>query len=133
MRFKHCTAAVICFITEGISGWCMQCKTMCVWYRTLMCVLSEMLQTERDYISSLKFVIDSYMSEFSRADLPQALRGKRHIVFGNWEKIYDFHSRYFIAELEQCELSPYQIAQCFLDHVSVLVCLYVTCSIPGLH
>jgi hypothetical protein len=84
--------------------------------RTLNMVMNEMIQTERDYVRSLQFVIDHYVPELLREDVPQALRGKRNVVFGNLEKIWQFHSRYFLTELENCEMVPYQIGNCFLQH-----------------
>ena len=86
--------------------------------RTLAWVMREMIQTERDYVRSLQLVIDNYVPEIQRDDLPQTLRGKRNIVFGNLEKIYEFHSQRFLAELEQCETNPFQVCHCFLQHVS---------------
>ncbi len=92
----------------------------CVWciYRNLAMVMSEMIQTERDYVKSLQFVIDNYLPEMLRDDVPQALRGKRNVVFGNLEQIHQFHSQYFLKALERCENSPLHVARIFLKHVS---------------
>ncbi|XP_013416410.1 pleckstrin homology domain-containing family G member 4B isoform X4 [Lingula anatina] len=84
--------------------------------RTLNLVMREMVQTERDYVQSLKYVIQNYIPELERDDVPQALRGKRNLIFGNIEKIYQFHSQYFLQELEQSEGSPFQVCQFFLQH-----------------
>ena len=84
-----------------------------------MMIMSEMLHTERDYVKSLQFVIDHYIPELMREDVPQSLRGKRSTVFGNLEQIYQFHSRYFLAEIQHCETNPYQICHCFLQHVRI--------------
>ncbi len=81
-------------------------------------VMSEMIQTERDYVKSLQFVIDNYLPEMLRDDVPQALRGKRNVVFGNLEQIHQFHSQYFLKALERCENSPLHVARIFLKHVS---------------
>ena len=80
--------------------------------------MSEMIQTERDYVKSLQFVIDNYLPEMLRDDVPQALRGKRNVVFGNLEQIHQFHSQYFLKALERCENSPLHVARIFLKHVS---------------
>lgn len=56
-----------------------------------------------------------------REDIPQALRGQRNVIFGNVEKIYEFHSQHFLRELEQCEQSPMLVGQCFLRHVSTFI------------
>lgn len=84
--------------------------------KTLLLILREMIQTERDYVKSLEYVIENYIPELMREDIPQALRGQRNVVFGNIEKIFEFHSQYFLQELERCENSPLHVGQCFLRH-----------------
>ncbi|XP_071039032.1 puratrophin-1 isoform X2 [Parasteatoda tepidariorum] len=83
--------------------------------KTLMNIMKELIQTERDYVNSLEYIIENYIPELTREDIPQALRGKRNVIFGNIEKIYEFHNQYFLAELEHCENSPFTVGQCFLD------------------
>jgi len=83
-----------------------------------MLVMREMVDTERSYINSLKFVVSNYVPELCRDDLPLALRGKRNVIFGNLEKIYGFHSSSFLAELEQCVTKPLCVGNVFLCHVS---------------
>lgn len=78
------------------------------------------MQTERDYVQALQFIVENYIPELLRDDVPQALRGKRNIIFGNIEKIYQFHRQYFLRELEACERNPFQVGHYFLLHVSVL-------------
>ncbi|CAB1338784.1 unnamed protein product [Coregonus sp. 'balchen'] len=55
-----------------------------------------MVTTERDYVRSLRYIIEHYFPEMERGDLPQDLRGKRSVIFGNLEKLMDFHSQYFL-------------------------------------
>lgn len=76
------------------------------------------MQTERDYVVALRLVVDSYIPELARQDVPQPLRGKRAVIFGNIEKIYEFHDRYFLEDVAKCENDPFKIGQCFLKHVS---------------
>lgn len=85
-------------------------------YRTLLLITREMIQTERDYVKSLDYIIDHYLPELLRDDIPQALRGQRNVVFGNVEKIYEFHNQHFLRELERCENNPLQIGRSFLRH-----------------
>lgn len=80
--------------------------------------MCEMVQTERDYVQSLQYIIENYIPELLREDVPQALRGKRNVIFGNLEKIYQFHYQYFLKEVEMCEQKPFQISHYFLMHVS---------------
>ncbi|XP_077432663.1 pleckstrin homology domain-containing family G member 4B isoform X2 [Vanacampus margaritifer] len=79
-------------------------------------IMDEMISTEREYVRSLSYVIEHYFPEMERLDLPQDLRGKRSIIFGNVEKLWDFHSQYFLKDLESCAHSPFSISSCFLRH-----------------
>ncbi len=81
-------------------------------------IMDEMISTEREYVRSLSYIIEHYFPEMERLDLPQDLRGKRSIIFGNVEKLWDFHSQYFLKDLESCAHSPLSISSCFLRHVS---------------
>uniref|UniRef100_A0A3B4GLA5 DH domain-containing protein n=1 Tax=Pundamilia nyererei TaxID=303518 RepID=A0A3B4GLA5_9CICH len=69
-------------------------------------IVEEMVNTEREYVRSLRYIIHHYFPEMDRADLPQDLRGKRTVVFGNLEKLLDFHSQFFLKELEACSKHP---------------------------
>ncbi|XP_044052272.1 rho guanine nucleotide exchange factor 40 isoform X2 [Siniperca chuatsi] len=79
-------------------------------------VVEEMVTTEREYVRSLRYIIHHYFPEMDRADLPQDLRGKRSVVFGNLEKLLDFHSQFFLRELEACWKHPLRVPHCFLRH-----------------
>lgn len=78
-----------------------------------------MIQTERDYVKSLEYVIENYVPMLLKEEIPQALRGQRNVIFGNIEKIYEFHSQHFLKELERHENCPLQVGESFLKHVSV--------------
>ncbi|WAR11305.1 PKHG4-like protein [Mya arenaria] len=45
---------------------------------TLSLIMSEMIQTERDYVCALQFIVEQYVPEMLREDGPQQLRGKRN-------------------------------------------------------
>nr|XP_048672417.1 puratrophin-1 isoform X1 [Caretta caretta] len=79
-------------------------------------IIDEMVTTEREYVRSLCYTIESYFPEMERLDLPQDLRGKRSVIFGNLEKLYDFHSQYFLRELESCCNHPLRVSHGFLRH-----------------
>ncbi|KAM4601478.1 pleckstrin homology domain-containing family G member 4B isoform 2-T2 [Polymixia lowei] len=79
-------------------------------------IMDEMIATEREYVRSLSYITEHYFPEMERLDLPQDLRGKRGIIFGNVEKLCDFHGQYFLKELESCAHSPLSISSCFLRH-----------------
>ncbi|KAM6980548.1 puratrophin-1 [Aplochiton taeniatus] len=79
-------------------------------------IVDEMVTTEREYVRSLRYIIQHYFPEMERLDLPQDLRGKRSVIFGNLEKLVDFHSQYFLRELESCCNHPLRVSHCFLRH-----------------
>uniref|UniRef100_A0A3Q3VU39 DH domain-containing protein n=1 Tax=Mola mola TaxID=94237 RepID=A0A3Q3VU39_MOLML len=79
-------------------------------------IMDEMISTEREYVRSLSYIIEHYFPEMERLDLPQDLRGKRSIIFGNVEKLWDFHTQYFLKDLELCAHCPLSISSCFLRH-----------------
>lgn len=77
-----------------------------------------MIGTERDYVRSLHYIIENYTGELNREDIPQAMRGQRNVIFGNVEKICEFHQQHFLHELERCEANPLKVGAAFLEHES---------------
>ncbi|EAT44609.1 AAEL004066-PA [Aedes aegypti] len=86
--------------------------------KTLLLIMREMIGTERDYVRSLQYVIENYTQELLREDIPQALRGQRNVIFGNIERICEFHQQHFLSELESCEHHPIKVGSAFLRHES---------------
>lgn len=66
---------------------------------------------------ALGYVVEHYMPELERPDVPQDLRGQRGSIFGNLEKLRDFHQHHFLRELEICLQEPFSVGRCFLKHV----------------
>uniref|UniRef100_A0A4W5MQ66 Si:dkey-65j6.2 n=1 Tax=Hucho hucho TaxID=62062 RepID=A0A4W5MQ66_9TELE len=79
-------------------------------------IMEELLLTEREYVRSLGYILTHYLPLLERTDVPQDLRGKRGVIFGNLEKLYDFHGHFFLRELEACQTEPLGVARCFLRH-----------------
>ncbi|XP_051804973.1 LOW QUALITY PROTEIN: uncharacterized protein si:dkey-65j6.2 [Acanthochromis polyacanthus] len=79
-------------------------------------VMEELVFTEREYVRSLGYILTHYLPLMDRLDIPQDLRGKRGVIFGNLEKLHHFHSHYFLPELEACQREPAMVARCFLRH-----------------
>ncbi|XP_028391805.1 puratrophin-1-like isoform X2 [Dendronephthya gigantea] len=77
-------------------------------------IVGEMVETERDYVKALEYIIQNYVKEMDSDALPASLRGRKNMVFGNIERLYDFHQRYFSQELERCVERPFQIGGAFL-------------------
>lgn len=84
----------------------------------LQLVLAEMVATEREYVRALDYTMENYFPELDRPDVPQGLRGQRAHLFGNLEKLRDFHCHFFLRELEACTRHPPRVAYAFLRHVS---------------
>ncbi|XP_055477324.1 puratrophin-1 [Psammomys obesus] len=82
----------------------------------LQLVLAEMVATEREYVRALDYTIQNYFPELDRPDVPQGLRGQRAHLFGNLEKLRDFHLHFFLRELEACTRHPPRVAYAFLRH-----------------
>ncbi|KAF3817746.1 hypothetical protein GH733_013033 [Mirounga leonina] len=72
----------------------------------LQLVLAEMVATEREYVRALDYTMENYFPELDRPDVPQGLRGQRTHLFGNLEKLRDFHCHFFLRELEACTQHP---------------------------
>ncbi|XP_059184640.1 pleckstrin homology domain-containing family G member 4B-like [Centropristis striata] len=79
-------------------------------------IMEELLSTEREYVKALGYVREHYFPELERPDVPQDLRGQRGSIFGNLEKLHDFHRHHFLNELESCENEPFRVGRCFLRH-----------------
>lgn len=79
-------------------------------------VVNELLETERVYVSDLKCVVEGYMKEYQEGspDLPRELRGKKAIIFGNIDEIYQFHRDVFLRELELCTDQPLLVGEVFI-------------------
>ncbi|XP_055365060.1 quattro isoform X2 [Betta splendens] len=79
-------------------------------------IMEELLSTEREYVKALGYVREHYFPELERPDVPQDLRGQRGSVFGNLEKLHDFHRLHFLSELESCVQEAFRVGRCFLRH-----------------
>lgn len=95
-----------------------------------------MVATEREYVRALDYTMQNYFPELDRPDVPQGLRGQRAHLFGNLEKLRDFHYHFFLRELEACTQHPPRVAYAFLRHVSSIghtspIVLLDTYSVPG--
>ncbi|XP_061833636.2 rho guanine nucleotide exchange factor 25 isoform X1 [Nerophis lumbriciformis] len=91
-------------------------------------VLSELIETERLYVEDLGLIIQGYMATMADQGVPEDLKGKDRIVFGNIHQIYDWHKSYFLAELEKCVADPDTLAQLFIKHERRLHMYVVYCQ-----
>ncbi|XP_066558705.1 pleckstrin homology domain-containing family G member 4B isoform X1 [Amia ocellicauda] len=79
-------------------------------------IMEELLLTEREYVRSLGYIIAHYFPQMERPDVPQDLRGQRGRIFGNLEKLHDFHRHFFLKALEGSVKEPLRVGRCFLRH-----------------
>ncbi|XP_026121165.1 triple functional domain protein-like isoform X2 [Carassius auratus] len=73
-------------------------------------VLLELVETEKDYVRDLGAVVEGYMSSMKEEGVPDDMKGKDKIVFGNIHQIYDWHKDFFLGELEKCLEDPDRLA-----------------------
>uniref|UniRef100_A0A671XK49 non-specific serine/threonine protein kinase n=1 Tax=Sparus aurata TaxID=8175 RepID=A0A671XK49_SPAAU len=90
-------------------------------------VLLELVETERDYVRDLGSVVEGYMSRMKEEGVPDDMRGKDKIVFGNIHQIYDWHKDFFLGELEKCLEDPERLAPLFVKqerrlHMYIVYC-----------
>ncbi|XP_015226017.1 PREDICTED: rho guanine nucleotide exchange factor 25 isoform X1 [Cyprinodon variegatus] len=91
-------------------------------------VLAELIETERLYVEDLGLIVQGYMSMMANQGVPEDMRGKDRIVFGNIHQIYDWHKDYFLGELEKCISDPDSLAQLFIRHERRLHMYVVYCQ-----
>ncbi|CAN9511658.1 unnamed protein product [Ophioblennius macclurei] len=91
-------------------------------------VMTELIETERLYVEDLGLIVQGYMTTMTNQGVPEDLRGKDRIVFGNIHQIYDWHKDYFLGELEKCVGDPDTLAQLFIKHERRLHMYVVYCQ-----
>ncbi|EPY82920.1 rho guanine nucleotide exchange factor 25 isoform 3 [Camelus ferus] len=93
-----------------------------------MYVLSELVETEKMYVDDLGQIVEGYMATMAAQGVPESLRGRDRIVFGNIQQIYEWHRDYFLQELQQCLKDPDWLAQLFIKHERRLHMYVVYCQ-----
>nr|XP_057911235.1 rho guanine nucleotide exchange factor 25 isoform X2 [Doryrhamphus excisus] len=91
-------------------------------------VLTELVETERLYVEDLGLIVHGYMATMANQGVPEDLKGKDRIVFGNIHQILDWHKSYFLGELEKCVADPDSLAQLFIKHERRLHMYVVYCQ-----
>ncbi|XP_026325394.1 pleckstrin homology domain-containing family G member 1-like isoform X2 [Hyposmocoma kahamanoa] len=75
--------------------------------------VNELLHTENVYVERLRHVVENYIPEMSRDDLPTTLWGMKTDIFANIEKIFRFHAEEFLPALRHCENDLKKLGRCF--------------------
>uniref|UniRef100_A0A8D0AWF2 Rho guanine nucleotide exchange factor 25 n=1 Tax=Sander lucioperca TaxID=283035 RepID=A0A8D0AWF2_SANLU len=79
------------------------------------------------YVSSV-ISLQGYMATMHSKGMPEDMKGKDKIVFGNIHQIFDWHKDYFLGELEKCIAEPERLAQLFIKHERRLHMYVVYCQ-----
>lgn len=90
-------------------------------------ILLELVETERDYVRDLGLVVEGYMTRMKEDGVPDDMKGKDKIVFGNIHQIYDWHRDFFLGELEKCLEDPDRLGPLFVKqerrlHMYIVYC-----------
>uniref|UniRef100_A0A7N8XUU1 Rho guanine nucleotide exchange factor 25 n=1 Tax=Mastacembelus armatus TaxID=205130 RepID=A0A7N8XUU1_9TELE len=87
-----------------------------------------LVETEKHYVADLGLIVEGYMGTMSSKGIPEDMKGKDKIVFGNIHQIFDWHKDYFLGELEKCLAEPERLAQLFIKHERRLHMYVVYCQ-----
>uniref|UniRef100_A0AAY4EL81 DH domain-containing protein n=1 Tax=Denticeps clupeoides TaxID=299321 RepID=A0AAY4EL81_9TELE len=87
-----------------------------------------LIETEKMYVDDLGLIVEGYMATMGAKGVPEDMKGKDKIVFGNIHQIYDWHKDYFLGELEKCVAEPRRLAQLFIKHERRLHMYVVYCQ-----
>uniref|UniRef100_A0A8C6TYD1 DH domain-containing protein n=1 Tax=Neogobius melanostomus TaxID=47308 RepID=A0A8C6TYD1_9GOBI len=96
--------------------------------RGRMFVVNEMVQSEKDYVKDLAVIVEGFMSRLEVRGIPEEMRGKDKIVFGNIQQIYDWHRDFFLVELDRCLQNHDLLADLFIRHERRLHMYIVYCQ-----
>ncbi|KAM9767056.1 LOW QUALITY PROTEIN: kalirin RhoGEF kinase b [Menidia menidia] len=96
--------------------------------RGRMFVVNEMVQSEKDYVKDLGVIVEGFMSRLEVRGIPEDLRGRDKMVFGNIQQIYDWHRDFFLVELERCVQNHDLLADLFIRHERRLHMYVVYCQ-----
>uniref|UniRef100_A0A8D3D8X9 Uncharacterized protein n=1 Tax=Scophthalmus maximus TaxID=52904 RepID=A0A8D3D8X9_SCOMX len=91
-------------------------------------ILLELVEGERDYVRDLGLVVEGYMCQMKEEGVPDDMKGKDKIVFGNIHQIYDWHKDFFLGELEKCLEDPDRLGPLFLKQERRLNMYVVYCQ-----
>uniref|UniRef100_A0A8C3U7J9 non-specific serine/threonine protein kinase n=1 Tax=Catharus ustulatus TaxID=91951 RepID=A0A8C3U7J9_CATUS len=78
-------------------------------------------------VNSLGF-LQGYMALMKEDGVPDDMKGKDKIVFGNIHQIYDWHRDFFLGELEKCLEDPEKLGSLFVKHERRLHMYIVYCQ-----
>ncbi|XP_061470665.1 rho guanine nucleotide exchange factor 25 isoform X4 [Rhineura floridana] len=69
-----------------------------------------------------------YLATMNVRGIPEGMKGKDKIIFGNIHQIYDWHKDYLLRQLERCLENPDLLAELFIKHERRLHMYVVYCQ-----
>ncbi|XP_061470664.1 rho guanine nucleotide exchange factor 25 isoform X3 [Rhineura floridana] len=93
-----------------------------------MFVLRELIETEKMYVEDLGQIVEGYLATMNVRGIPEGMKGKDKIIFGNIHQIYDWHKDYLLRQLERCLENPDLLAELFIKHERRLHMYVVYCQ-----
>lgn len=84
-------------------------------------IVDELISCERTYISSLEAGVKNYKVVFRDPEiiktLPEGLRGQDGVIFGNIDRICDFHRDELLPKLLDCDRNVTKICEVFCEFI----------------
>eukprot|EP00118_Oscarella_pearsei_P004282 m.18073 g.18073 ORF g.18073 m.18073 type:complete len:979 (+) comp27590_c0_seq1:277-3213(+) len=78
-------------------------------------LVNEMIETEVKYVDDLENVCKNYVNAYLTSDMiPNSMRGKMNILFGNIVTLVDFNKTRFLPELKKYHGTPLKLGSCFV-------------------
>ncbi|XP_064598576.1 muscle M-line assembly protein unc-89-like isoform X2 [Liolophura sinensis] len=79
-------------------------------------VLTDLLETEREYINQLNSIKECFHDNmFKDRNIPDVLKEKKGVIFGNLKDIQEFHSDVLLPALTNCALNPGTVGKVILN------------------
>lgn len=93
--------------------------TLCHLHRSKLYLLwCRMLSSERQYVTVLKGVEETYLPLLELSDTPASIRGKADSLFPNWASLTTFHSQDLLPAMEGALVQSLLQQDCFSKFVS---------------
>ncbi|CAF1512186.1 unnamed protein product [Adineta steineri] len=76
----------------------------------------ELIETEKEYVKDLALIVEGYMNILENdkeIKKPTGLSGRERVIFGNVQRIYEFHRDTFLPQLEGCIENPNILGRLF--------------------
>uniref|UniRef100_A0A674E9W0 Rho guanine nucleotide exchange factor 25 n=1 Tax=Salmo trutta TaxID=8032 RepID=A0A674E9W0_SALTR len=125
----HCVKTVCkYFVLVGMTGGTKSLQYLSSSVSLSRYVLKELIETEKLYVEDLRYIVEGYMATMNTKGIPEDMKGKDKIIFGNIHQMFDWHKDYFLGELEKCIAEPERLAQLFIKHERRLHMYVVYCQ-----